>query len=130
MSYLGASMAFVFFIASGVPVVLQAAPTTCDGVSALLTTPDVAAGSPIGVELTVDDDLQGKVSCAVQFIGEQGRNSILTSTYQAFSAAKTVITVKTKPTTTISNYKGTLLCFISDVQCDERVEGMLDLYAP
>ncbi len=49
MSYLGASMAFVFFIASGLPVVLQAAPTTCDGSSAIFTTPDVSGGRPNGV---------------------------------------------------------------------------------
>ncbi|WP_409319232.1 hypothetical protein [Pseudomonas sp. KCJK9016] len=130
MNWHVASAIVVSVVTLGTPLCLQAASISCDGVEALLTTPDVPTGSSIQVEVTVRDDLLGKVGGAVQFVGEQGPSSILTSTYQTFSAPKTTLTLKTKPTTVVSNYKGTLLGVVNGAQCDERVVGALDLYAP
>ncbi len=77
----------------------------------------------------MDSGFLGNVSGVVQFTGLQGPGSILTSPNQTFSAAKTTVTVSTKPTTIANNYKGTLLGVVNGVQCEKRVEGVLDLRA-
>lgn len=116
-------------IALVAPALVQAAPVICDGVTVVLITPDVVRGSSFDVEVTARSDLLGKVSGVVQFTGFQGPGSILTSANQTFSAAKTNVTVNTKPTTIANNYKGTLLGVVNGVQCEKRVEGALDLRA-
>ncbi|WP_236191243.1 hypothetical protein [Pseudomonas pharyngis] len=125
-----ASVVVASIVAPCAPALVQAAPSICDGVVVVLMTPDVARGSPIEVEVTVRSDLLGSVSGVVQFTGFQGPGSILTSANQTFSAAKTSVTVNTKPTTIANNYKGTLLGVVNGFQCEKRVEGALDLYAP
>ncbi|MFM9380888.1 hypothetical protein [Pseudomonas sp. UV AK001] len=122
--------AFVVSIAALCPPVLvQAAPITCDGVAVVLITPDIVRGATFDVEVTVRSDLLGKVSGVVQFAGFQGQSSNLTSVNQTFSAEKTKVTVNTKPTAFANNYKGTLLGVVNGVQCEKRVEGVLDLRA-
>jgi hypothetical protein len=122
--------AFVLsIVALCAPVLVQAAPVTCDGVAAVLITPDVVRGSSFDVEVTVRSDLLGTVSGVVQFTGFQGPGSILTSANQTYSVAKTKVTISTKPTAIANNYKGTLLGVVNGEQCEKRVEGLLDLRA-